>query len=111
MLMGVLTRWELTPKYKFEKFIEELIEYLKTKLVPYDLPNGQSGWECGFNHGDYMNGSIQVDTYKHSKNFCSQHKYLWEEVLNMIIEYTGYQPMCDCDIIEDCRKALRESKS
>jgi hypothetical protein len=101
MLNGVLTRWELTSENRFENFLEELVKYLKTKLVSVKLSNGEIIWECNFNHGDYMDGYIYVDTFWYSKNFCSQSKYLWEEVLEMIIEYTGNMPMCDCDIVED----------
>ena len=96
----VLTRWELSPNEKFEKFYEELCNYLKEKLIPTPLENGKMEWLCDFDHGDYINCSLDpsIDPFKHAKYYCEQRRLYWPEVKDMIDEYKRMDTLCDCDI-------------
>jgi len=92
--VGVLTRWELTPENKFEDFLKELRDYLKTKLILKKRPGITPLWSCihqGIEHHD------QLDNLR---EFCKTNKLNWEEVKLMIDEYYAYDCHCDCHILQ-----------
>ena len=94
MLIGVLTRWELTPEDKFEDFLKELREYLISKLVLKKKPNITPFWSCKSMAFEHYN---QLD---HLKGFCKKCNYDWEEVKLTIDEYYRGKCNCDCHILQ-----------
>jgi hypothetical protein len=103
MLNGVLTRWELTPKEKYEEFHTQLLEYLKTKLIPVRVSNGMIHWTCGVDHEALIHDSLDpdIDPFEHSREFCTQNHLDWSEVRDLIEHHTGFDIFCDCDILEE----------
>jgi len=97
--VGVFTRWELTPENKFEDFLRELKEYLKTKLILKKRPGITPLWSCiaeGYEHYDQLDNLIE---------FCVLHNFEWEEIKLMIDEYYGYDCHCDCHILQAMESA------
>jgi hypothetical protein len=100
MLNGVLTRWELTPDEKFQKFYQELQEYLKEKLIYSPLSDGKDYWILDFNYTDYMDGYLpDADPFRHSRHFCEERHYYWPEVREMISDHLGDWILDDAEIV------------
>jgi hypothetical protein len=94
MLNAVLTRWELIQGNKFEIFLRELREYLKSKLILKRRPNITPFWSCNSIDFEHYNQS------NHLKEFCKKYDYDWEEVKLMIDEYYLGKCNCDCHILQ-----------
>ena len=74
MSAGVLTRWELFPKHRFEKYFKELLDYLKTKLNPEHNDGEYIYWRC-YSHGaPVVNGRVSLDAspFPHIEEFCAE---------------------------------------
>jgi hypothetical protein len=100
MLIGVLTRWELTPDEKFQAFYQELCEYLKKKLIFDPLPDGKQDWAIDFNWADWADGYLpDADPFKHARHFCEEIHCDWLEVREMISEYLGDWILDDAEIV------------
>ena len=104
MLNGILTRWELTPENKFENFLRELKQYLKTKLVLKKRPGITPFWSCiGY-------GTEHYDQLDNLREFCKINNFNWEEIKSMIDEYYGCDCHCDCHILQAMESAGIQSK-
>ena len=97
--VGVFTRWELTPDNKFEDFLRELKDYLKTKLILKKRPGIAPFWSC---IADKIEHHDQLDNLR---EFCVLHNFEWEEIKLMIDEYYGYDCHCDCHILQAMESA------
>ncbi len=93
-VVGIFTRWALTPENKFEEFLRELKEYLKTKLILKKRPGITPFWSC---IGKMMEHHEQLDNLR---EFCKLHNFEWKEIKLMIDEYYDYDCHCDCHILQ-----------
>jgi hypothetical protein len=96
MLNGILTRWELTPKEKFEDFLRELVDYLQTQLTHFKNGYGEIEWTC---NQDHHTGDRQL--FEMVVNYCIRRNLNWREVLDMIDEYTENYCHCECHLLND----------
>jgi hypothetical protein len=103
MIMGVLTRWELTPEEKFLAFYQELQKYLKKKLTFAPLEDGREYWILDFDYiEDYMKAYYsEAEPFKHTRHFCEEKHFDWREVRQMINEYKGQTVLDDAEIVND----------
>ena len=100
MLNRLLTRWELSPEDKFFKFFQELQDYLKKQLNYSHLQNGKDYWSLDFDYMEWYNGCLPAaDPFKHTKRFCEQHRFNWQEVREMINEHFGQLVLDDAEIV------------
>ena len=93
-----LTRWKITREKRFEEFLTELIEYLKTTLVPLEGSNGQIFYTYTKDNDydlDYM------EPFERVANFCLERNLDPYEVIDMIDEYTDGPHNCECYLLED----------
>ena len=104
MLNSILTRWELLRDDYFQIFLKELQEYLKSKLDYTPLKDGSDYWMIDFDYIKYMEGYLpDADPYKHTKTFCENKHYDWNEVREMINEYKGDWVLDDAEIVNRVR--------
>ena len=95
----VMTRWDLTPEEKFEAFLRELKEFLKSKLIRKTRPGITPLWSC------IANGYDHYDQLDNLKDFCNTRNFVWREVKMMIDEYYDYDCHCDCHILQAMESA------
>ena len=99
MRNGAMTRFDLSPEEKFEDFLRDLQNYLKTKLILKKRSGIIPLWSC------IANGNEHHDQLDNLREFCSINNFDWKEVKMMIDEYYSYDCHCDCHILQAIESA------
>ena len=95
----VITNWNLSPIEKFECFLIELIDFLKSTMVPIEDPDGQISYTCtkdlDYDDPDYM------EPFERVAHFCIEKNLDPHETIDMIDEYTDGGYDCEFGLLED----------
>jgi hypothetical protein len=97
----LITRWELSPVEKFEKFLIELVDYLRDTLVPFEEPDGQIQYICTKNLSS--GNLLYMEPFERVENFCKEKNLNPQEIRDMIDEYTEEKYICECYLLHDKR--------
>ena len=93
----LITRWELTPEKKFKSFMQDLVDYLKCTLIPFEAPDGTISYGCT----KYAYDDSYMEPFERVANFCIERNFNPHEVIDMIDEFTGNKYSCECGWLED----------
>jgi len=95
------TYWALGPPEKFEKFLTELKEYLKTKLQRCEVDGRYTYYSCG--HEYHHSSDSSWKPFKNLEEFCCKKGLDHFSVINTLIEKSGIKYKCECQILNDIK--------
>jgi len=91
---------------KFNPVIQELREYLKTKLQFIEVIGGDSYFSCG--HDYHYKSDCGWIPFKHLDAFCIETGYDFYALRDLIEEQMGRKLICDCAILNDPGQMRRD---
>ena len=93
------TIMEMASKEKFESFIVDLVDYLKTTLIQIKDPDGNISYTC--NKYGYREDYPYMEPFERVANFCIARNLDPHIVIGAIDEFIGEQYGCECYWLED----------
>ena len=98
------TYMELGSQEKFNLFLQELQDYLKTKLQLITV-NGIQQYSCGQYH--YKSNHHWIP-FQHLDTFCLQRGHNFYTLRFNIEKYFGRKIKCECEIVNDSEQMRRD---
>jgi len=93
------TYWALGPPDKFEAFIAELKEYLKSKLQRFEVDGRYTYYSCG--HEYHHRSDRGWKPFANLEEFCCKKGLNHFSAINTLIENSGIKYKCECEIVND----------